>query len=563
MIFSEAIQFLSNEVVSIFTNQKENYVFQKNVQLYLESQVEKLAHQRFFLTNRSNDFLQTYYPITVSADVYSTRFVNVPEEIEKFKYVAIIGNAGTGKSTLLKYIFLKSVETKYKIPIIVELRNLVDASQTIEDKIGELLSISRKFSSEDIRQILAKGSFLLLLDGFDEVIDRNASIIRQKIEDFVDKFPENRYIITSRPGMYIELLPRFVEFKVESLTKKDIKDFISIIDPDKERNSDFLNWLQRVSDTEYLSNPLMLTLLYNAFQNQGGLPQSKSFIYKVVFDTLTRQHDVISNKNFKRPSISELGRTEIEKAASVLAFTSFFKYKNTLTEDFIREVFYRFKESNHISFDNDKLIFDLRVSYNILVKDNFDYSFVNRELQEYLAAVYISRFEPGVKMNFYSKIVKNEFNVFAYNSLIHNLFLDVLSEIDEIYFRKYYVSKKLKHLLESDDPIEKVSFEFSFYDNQIVRYEEPEYWWIIRKFSKNYRAILDEVEEMINIFSKFYSNVYYHKTPSSLISTSENKEDVVILHMRSIGELFINEALRIVNEIDNEESKSSSLLDFI
>ena len=45
---------------------------------------------------------------------------DVSKLFEKTNYITVIGNAGSGKSTIVKYLFLDSVSRKFKIPIKVE-----------------------------------------------------------------------------------------------------------------------------------------------------------------------------------------------------------------------------------------------------------------------------------------------------------------------------------------------------------------------------------------------------------------------------------------------------------
>ena len=51
--------------------------------------------------------------------------------------ITIIGSAGSGKSTIVKYLFLNCIEEKDYIPIKIELRYLNEFDGSLEDYIKE------------------------------------------------------------------------------------------------------------------------------------------------------------------------------------------------------------------------------------------------------------------------------------------------------------------------------------------------------------------------------------------------------------------------------------------
>ncbi|MEM7106539.1 MAG: NACHT domain-containing protein, partial [Bacteroidota bacterium] len=204
---------------------------------YLENQTEKLLYVNTFLHRAEKvKFDDIYYPVTVKYDYLSTKFEDVRNILEKHSYITIIGRAGTGKSTLVKYIFLRSIRQSYKIPVLVELRLLNEYRGEFKKFIfDKLLKKHVKPSKETLKRALRRGDFLFLFDGFDEIFSKKKKLIEGQLADFVDKYDKNKYIITSRPGLGVERILRFQKFLVRDLQFEDILNFIDSLVVHEER----------------------------------------------------------------------------------------------------------------------------------------------------------------------------------------------------------------------------------------------------------------------------------------------------------------------------------------
>ncbi|BAZ42203.1 hypothetical protein NIES4101_81710 [Calothrix sp. NIES-4101] len=143
----------------------------------------------------------------------------------QFTKIVILGRPGSGKTTLLRHltlIYATKKETKIHprppqlIPILFYLREIRDEisnnNPALEDLIKQQLSklkINNKPLNPPIhwlRKNLQRNRFLILLDGLDEVADKNQ---RQHVRTWVDRqmeaYPDTTFILTSRPNGYREL----------------------------------------------------------------------------------------------------------------------------------------------------------------------------------------------------------------------------------------------------------------------------------------------------------------------------------------------------------------------
>ncbi|MEZ4769059.1 MAG: SUMF1/EgtB/PvdO family nonheme iron enzyme [Caldilineales bacterium] len=151
--------------------------------------------------------------------------------------LAIVGPAGTGKSTILAYLaaaladlglsgegtLLTLPDNEPLIPVLVPLRYYRDYIERIQQSAGTTLADPRagtlagfipwylrrrnptlELSEDFFDRVLAGGGCLLMIDGLDEIANREQrGQVRQEVENLVhDIYPGNRMIVTAREAGY-------------------------------------------------------------------------------------------------------------------------------------------------------------------------------------------------------------------------------------------------------------------------------------------------------------------------------------------------------------------------
>lgn len=359
--------------------------------------------------------------------------------------ITLIGNAGSGKSTIIKYLFLNSIDTDFKIPIKVELRYLNDYNGNIIEFIKEKIFKLSGLATHDriIERMMNSGDFVFFLDGYDEISSSKKEKITKDIDDLVKIYNKNNYLLTSRPYTEIELLPLFHNFEVCELSDDDINQFIKKQIPSSEKELcdkiiEAVNSQDNLSYKSFLSNPLLLSMFILTFQSYSSIPQKRSEFYSQVFDALFSVHDSMSKLAFVREKQSGLSKEQIIEVLKLFSFISYFDEKFIFSGLYINDKFNFIKEKKkNLTFENTKLINDLQVAINILNKEGTDYTFPHRSLQEYFTAIYIFSLNEENKKIVYSKIINSltEKNRFSHSSK-DNFYL-LLSELDQINVIKY------------------------------------------------------------------------------------------------------------------------------
>jgi hypothetical protein len=122
--------------------------------------------------NQQRKLEDLYVPLSVisTRDNTTIRIVDYAETfIPSYEKVLIVDTAGMGKSTVLKFLYLKCVEQNAGIPILIELRKLIGSTSILDVIRNELNAIDKEFDQDFILRLIAQGGFVFFLDGYDEI----------------------------------------------------------------------------------------------------------------------------------------------------------------------------------------------------------------------------------------------------------------------------------------------------------------------------------------------------------------------------------------------------------
>ncbi len=432
------------------------YFLDNGLPAYLNSHRLKFLFTKTFLfrTEKVN-FLDIYFPTTIQSKNNINYKVLLEKNFEEIfynsRYATIIGSAGSGKSMLLKYIFLKSIELKFKIPIYFELRNFNDFDGSIMDYIYKVIFNNKLAPNKRIlERLLTKGEFLFLIDGYDEIQNTKLSMCTSEIETFIDVYDQNYFVISSRPGVNIETFPRFDNFSIQPLSKDEIETFIKLELKEAEDDQLASKIIEAIRNSKvyesYISNPLLLSMFILVFATHPVLPTLKSKFYWNVFDTLCTRHDSITKRGgYQHERKTGLQNDEIQKIIEWFSYISYFEDKYSFDLEYLSKKLLIIKEKFDYAFDVNDIIQDLTVSVPIILQDGIEYNFIHRSLQEYFTALLISQQSENIKQKIYNDKVQKIYMGWGFSELC--------SEIDKISFNKYYLIVAFKGYLLAFDGI--------------------------------------------------------------------------------------------------------------
>lgn len=591
------IDSFSGQILSLFKDIKNEmgYFLNDGLLEYENSQYNKFIKTKTFLYRNENvNFYDIYFPLYIKSRAKRKQIKNnVNELFEKTNYIGIVGNAGSGKTMLMKYIFLEYLKNQYKIPLVIELRNLNDFKGNITDYISYAI-FNNKLSPDKriLERLLDSGKFLFLFDGYDELYSDNKMKITHDLDSFIDKYPKNDYLITSRPGANVESIPRFDIFHVCPLGQKEIEPFIRLQLRDLEQENKFVNKIMNsIKKPEnrdynaYLTSPLLLSMFILTFESYPELPKTKSKFYWNVFDTLCTKHDSITKKGgFLHERKTKLLNEEIELILKWFSYISLFEGKYSFDAEYLFNTLKTIKDKLELSFDINLLIDDLTVAVGIIIIDGLEYKFPHKSLQEYFTILLIKEQSENNKVKIYAE----KLNKLNRKSLGGNLnFWNLCYELDKISFLRNFLLVELDNILKNYEGKTHEKMMFQYFDDI-----KPEFGFDLRSkdVSKMY-SVPNSLTSLISFFSKrsIWGRIYFYnsnpedkKKISEFVKTSNirDKDNFIrfneynrakkiefykLIHLDNIVFDIIQDLKKeqdsIRNTIEKEGKMASSLLD--
>lgn len=313
---------------------------------------------------------------------------------EETKKILVEDNAGMGKSTLLKYLyldysekFLNSYEGYNYIPVFIELRNLNSKKGSLDNLIYENIfgELKIDYSRFKLKKIL------YIFDGFDEIIDD----LKQNFINDLNRLMQNSnniYIISSRKELVLDNLPSFKKYNIESLDYWDAEKLIKNFNNNKIPIKLFSQlWVLKEELKDIIGNPLLLTLTYRVYNYKESLPTTKSDLYSKLIDVLCEEHDVASKKGYKREG--PLKKEEIKLLFSKIAMKNLntleIEYKNDLFDILLDN---SLKELKYSVFISDLKNYILQ-KVSIFMNNNNNWFWAHKSMQDYFIAFDIFREE--------------------------------------------------------------------------------------------------------------------------------------------------------------------------
>lgn len=322
------------------------------------------------------------------------------ESLEKYNNILILDNAGMGKSTLMKFLFLEVLEKHIGIPFFIELRTLPSDKSIIDYLYDEIEDIKddtpQKIKKEFLKAIIDNGDCIFFFDGYDEMTPDNKPVITKKLQDFMSKANRNKYFISSRyDDSLIGLYNNFDKFNIKPLSKDEAYQLLKKFDNNGKTSNNLINKLEENDNLkilhEFLNNPLTVSLLYFNYKYEMTLPDTKYEFYNSVYKNLYKYHDLRKGGSFERIKYSNLNITHFEKVLHCIGFYSLLKLKKTFYTE--RELLSLINSSkSHIDKDFEAIdyLHDLLETVPLFIKDGIHYSWVHKSFQEYFAAMFIS-----------------------------------------------------------------------------------------------------------------------------------------------------------------------------
>lgn len=310
----------------------------------------------------------------------------------------INGTGGIGKTMMLRHLLLSGIEEysiTERLPILVSLKNYSSDCDLKGFIYQTVKAFDNDITREQINGLLENGKCIILLDGLDEIISSLRDRFEYELENMTIQYPDNYFVISSRPTTRFLSYRRFSVYKINEFTKKQAIEMIEKLDfydiETKEKFKKDLEARLYYSHMQFASNPLLLTIMLMTYSSIGDIPRKMHIFYSKAFETMSRLHDATKGA-YVRPLHTGLEPEEFAKYFAefcartyrdeVLEFTSvtFVEYMKKVLKN---------KDKN-LSCTAWDFLLDLKDNLCIMYEEGEKYYFIHRSFQEYFTAVFFS-----------------------------------------------------------------------------------------------------------------------------------------------------------------------------
>lgn len=368
---------------------------------FLEKTFKRVSTIRTFMKpTDSVDLLQHYVPVDLTDKEIDYDVNGIIDDLASGSFYIVSGLAGRGKSVLTRYIALSLYHSpRGRVPLFLELRNLNSlTSKNILQLIHSQYKGDSNIGLSDFKEALAKGYFVLVLDGFDEVSPEDRDSVEAQLIDISVTYDKASVIISGRPYDRYAAWERYKTFHLKPMSIGQTKQLIKNATYDEDVKKVFLKRLTPEffkKHESFLNTPLLAIMLMLTFEEYAEIPVSLHEFYRNAFDTLIRRHDAMKAQ-FLRKTHSDCTAEEFKKLFSSFCLLTYSKSVFAFHKDELIDYLKTALRQQQLRYSPDKVLNDLIESICLLQEEGFEISFVHRSFQEYFCALFVSSAPSGL-----------------------------------------------------------------------------------------------------------------------------------------------------------------------
>ena len=314
--------------------------------------------------------------------------VEVSDFVKKNNRTVISAIGGAGKTFLMRFLWMKLFREKSgRVPIFIELRRANAVSIVdLENFIRASAFGTDAFTPANFASFCEDGTFIFILDGFDEVTREKRPELEKQIINLAEKYPKCGIVVSGRPDDRFDGWQGFHTLRALPFEFSQFLQLINKVPFDTQIKNNFVKIADRNffnQHASFLSNPLLSIMMLLTYRDNAEIPKKISAFYENCFATLFSQHDALK-ESFRREKC--LDQSEFKRIFSVFCLFTYrdsrFSFDGAEFLQYVNKAkdFLRFTQST------DAISHDFLESVNLVIKEGTNYSFIHRSFQEFFAA---------------------------------------------------------------------------------------------------------------------------------------------------------------------------------
>jgi formylglycine-generating enzyme required for sulfatase activity/predicted MPP superfamily phosphohydrolase len=257
--------------------------------------------------------------VAATDEAKETATIDIEELVGRVECVLIRGNAGMGKTTLIKHLANAVIQGKGPatlsgyLPVLIFFKDLwqvyLEERHTGPRKLTfeQLLPLYLKkikcpLSWELILNYLSREKALFLFDGLDEIPEAIRANLVELIAEFRFGYRQNRFLLTGRPhGVAGKAQDRFGDaHEIEDLDETKVREFIQkwfraiCVQATGTAKSKARDLNADLAVHEHISiftrNPLLLTAVCILYLANKRIPEQRADLYNRIIENILYQH---------------------------------------------------------------------------------------------------------------------------------------------------------------------------------------------------------------------------------------------------------------------------------
>ena len=182
---------------------------------------------------------------------------------------------------------------------------------------------------------------------------------------------------------------------------------------------------------DFLQNPLLVSLLFAAFDYKQIIPLKKHIFYRQVYDAYFDSHDLSKGDNYIHDKASGLDIDDFNRVLRSIGYNCLRRQRNEFEKDELLHIINDSKEfCSNLFFSSSDFLNDIISAVPLFCQDGQYYRWVHKSMQEYFAAQFIYQDSKNNQDAILNALVKSD-NLESYLNL-----LDLYYDIDNYGFNK-------------------------------------------------------------------------------------------------------------------------------